>query len=773
MSKKKSGPPITLLKPGSLIPRMGESKADLDRLVPINYIMSWIEGQLNAPKGQTLTMSDRVIVLLSKTGSGKSTSIAPTIYLRFFPKYHKRIIITQPRVLTAMEIPKDIASIPLYQKPNEHGLSIELYRNLGYQTQDFVRKTKERGIMFTTTGILLQLLKTMTDASFIKKYKFIIIDEAHDRSLDVDLVLFMMKQLIGNNLSKNPPFLILMSATLNAPEYASYFKTKTIFEVSGQSKPIEIRYPLVDVPNIYAYVANIIKEINNKEDEEVQEDKEIAHMIRNGIRDVIIFMPNVSYIGKMVKALEGLNRFIDKKILPLSITSFDINQSSENYRLLMAPVDSYKSPDGSKPYRRVIVSTNVAETGLTLESLRYCIDTALVFTSEYNPRYDALMFMTKPTTASMSLQRKGRVGRKFPGVFYPLFTENVFKSMVIDNTPNILVEDITPHLLAIIARDPNININKLPVSNLLTPPSDESISQALESLFVLGAIDSSGSITKLGSMMNSFRKLSIPSRKMILSSIAYGVSIQEMITLACLLNIKRSDIIVSGPRVKPITAANLFMDLYTTQSECDYANYSRLKAKLLVGCEFLELLLIYERFTFQFETGKSVDQIKEWCDSNGVIFNALMKLSESVEEVLWQILNQLKINPMRYTNDIDSNLYIALKRTNDTTQTDLVDLVCKFKSCIYEGYKRNLLIWNEDEQGYFNRYGLKIIVDSKLVSNLSYQAIGASFQQNRPRLLIYKDILLKKGIDGAYEWVANTISVMDGFVTIDPELMLT
>ena len=128
---------------------------------------------------------------------------------------------------------------------------------------------------------------------------------------------------------------------------------------------------------------------------------------------------------------------------------------------------------------------------------------------------------------------------------------------------------------------------------------------------------------------------------------------------------------------------------------------------------------------------------------------------------------------MRYTNDIDSNLYIALKRTNDTTQTDLVDLVCKFKSCIYEGYKRNLLIWNEDEQGYFNRYGLKIIVDSKLVSNLSYQAIGASFQQNRPRLLIYKDILLKKGIDGAYEWVANTISVMDGFVTIDPELMLT
>lgn len=775
MSKPNAGPPITLLKSGSLVPRMGESQVDLDKLVPINYIMSWIEHQLDnakQSKGKAVCMSDRVIILLSKTGSGKSTSIAPTIYLRFFPKYYKRIIITQPRVLTAMEIPKDIASIAAYQKPNDHGLSIELYRNLGYQTQEFVRKTKERGIMFTTTGILLQILKTMSDVDFIKKYKFVIIDEAHDRSLDVDLVLFLMKRLISNNLDKNPPFLILMSATLNVSEYASYFGTKTIFEVSGQSKPIEVRYPDINVQNIYAHVVNIIRDINVKEDEEAKKDKEISYMLKHGIRDVIIFMPNVSYIGKMVKALEALNRSTDKKILPLAITSFDINQGSENYRLLMAPVDSFKSPDGTKPFRRVIVSTNVAETGLTLESLRYCIDTALVFTSEYNPRYDAHMFMVKPTTASMSLQRKGRVGRKFPGVFYPLYTEDVFKSMTIDNTPNILVEDITTHILAMIARDPKLSIDRLPISNLLTPPSDESIAQSLESLFVLGAIDAMGSITKLGRMMNSFRKLPIQSCKMILSAIAYDVSIQEMITMACLLNLKRSDVIASGPKVKPISVANLFMDLYTTQSECDYANYSRFKAKLLIGCEFLELLLIYERFVFQFEQGKSVMQIQDWCNENGVIFNVLMKVSENVEEILWQIMNQMKINPMHY-NSTDSNLYIALKRTNDTTQPDLINLVCKFKACIYEGYKKNLLVWDEKSQGYCNRLGVRIIVESKLVSNLSYQAIGANFEQNRPRLLVCKNILLKKSISGAYEWVADTISIMDGFVSIDPELLLT
>lgn len=778
MSKYGAGPPITLLKPGSLIPRMGESKADLDKLVPINYIMNWIGNQLDnskQSKGKKLSMSDRVIVLLSKTGSGKSTSIAPHIYLRFFPKYRKRIVITQPRVLTAIEIPRDIASIPTYQKPNENGLSIELYRNLGYQTQEFVRKTKERGIMFSTTGILLQFLKTMSDSDFIKRFKFIIIDEAHDRSLDVDLVLFLMKRLIQRNLNKDPPFLILMSATLNVSEYSSYFNTKTIFEVSGQSKPIEVRYPQFDIQNIYSHTALIIQEINAKEREEVKSNQEISDMMNKGIRDIIIFMPSVSYIGKMVKSLEELNKTIDKKILPLAITSYDINQGSENYRLLMAPTDSLKLQDGSKPFRRVIVSTNVAETGLTLESLRYCIDTALVFTNEYNPRYDTFMFMVKPTTASMSLQRKGRVGRKFPGVFYPLFTESVFNHMIVDNTPNILVENITSHVLAMIASDPDNEIDKLPISKLLTPPSDESLAQSLETLFVLGAIDSSGSITKLGKMMNCFRKLSIQSCKMILSSIAYGASMQEVITLACLLEMKKSDIVMSGPKIKPTSTADLIIDLYSNQNDnCDYANYSRFKAKLLVGCEFLELLLIYERFTFQFQQGKSISDIQTWCNEKGIVFRSMMKISETIEDVLWEVMNQIKINPLHFNNvGYDSNLYVALKRTNDTSQTDLVDLVCKFKSCIYEGYKMNLLTWNEQEQAYFNRYGIKIIVESKLVSTLSYQAIGADFKQNRPKLLVCKNLLLKKGMSGSYEWTADMISIMDGFVQVDLDFMNT
>jgi HrpA-like RNA helicase len=530
----------------------------------------------------------------------------------------------------------------------------------------------------------------------------------------------------------------------------------------------------MDVQNIYSHTANIIQEINVREETEIKNNPEISYMMKHGICDIIIFMPSISYIGKMVKALENLNKYMSKKILPIAITAYDINQGSENYRILMAPTNSLKLSDGTKPFRRVIVSTNVAETGLTLESLRYCIDTALVFANEYNPRYDAFMFMTKPTTASMSLQRKGRVGRKFPGVFYPLFTEAVFNYMIVDNTPNILVENITSHILAMIASEPNRSIDKLPISKLLTPPSDESISLSLETLFVLGAINSDGNITKLGKMMNSFRKISIQSCKIILSSIAYGVSMQEMATLACLLTFKKSDIIVSDFKSKPTSVANLFVDLYDNQSECDYLNYSKFKAKLLIGCEFLELLLIYERFMFQFEQGKNVNEIRKWCEDKGIIFGTLMKISENVEEILWEIMNQIKINPLHYNNvDYDSNLYVALKRTNDTTQSDMIDLVCKFKSCIYEGYKMNLLIWDEKKQYYTNRHGLKVVVESKLVSNLSYQVIGVNFKQNRPHILLYKNLILKKGISGTFEWIADTISVMDGFVNVDTEFMTT
>lgn len=757
-------PPITLLKPGSLVARMGESQEVLDKKVPINYIMDWFDKRIlhKSQSGSTLSMSDRVVVLLSKTGSGKSTAIAPNLYLRFFNRYRKRIVITQPRVLTTLEIPKDISRIEAYQQPNKEGLSLELYRNLGYQTQEFSRKPKEKGILFVTTGILLQYLKNIPDDDFLKKFKFIIIDEAHDRSLDVDLVLFMMRELIKRNLRKDPPFLILMSATMNVDLYANYFETKTIFEVSGQSKPISIVYPPNDVQNIYASIINIIKDIERKEESE--SDAEAKKIIEDGIRDIIIFMPSTFMILKAVAALEDANNSFKHYLLPLSITAADINRSSMNYQYLIMPIKNIKLANGKIPYRRVIVSTNVAETGLTLENLRYCIDSGLVFVSDYDSQYDSGLFMIKPTTSSMSLQRKGRVGRKFPGIFYPLFTEETFNHMDVDNVPSILTEDIGSHILAMMIYMPKTPIHKLPIHNFITAPPHDNINQASELLFLTGAIDTDGYLTKIGHIMGSFRKLSLQSCAVITYSIMYDISIKDIIIIVLMSELKKSDYVSTNPKIKPISISSIVASLYGDDKTCDIINYNKFKMKLLVSCEFIEPLVILQWFEHQFQS-KKIAEVMSWCIEVGLNFDTLFQIINDADEISWQLSNNTEADIMETRS---SMLDILIKAYADPMvyENELVELVCKYKQCIYHGYQRNVLRWNDKENNYYDRYGNKVMVKSKLVSPLSFQKIGAPFEQNRPKLLMYKKIYLKSNA-GKYQREADTISVLDGFVQVD------
>ena len=747
--------PITLLNKGALVARMGETQTMLDGMIPIDYIMSWFGKQLDIKNPGKLTPSDRIVILLSKTGSGKSTSIAPNLYLRFFPKYRKRIVITQPRVLTAMEIPKDISMIESYQKPNKEGLSIELYRNLGYQTQEFVKKTSEKGILFVTTGILLQYLKNMDDDTFIKKFKFILIDEAHDRSLDVDLILFLMKKLINRNLNKNPPFLILMSATLNVDQYSKYFNTKTIFEVNGQSKPIDVIYPSLDISNIYTYTCDIIKNIQDKNQEKQSDPK-----------DVIIFMPNTSYIKQMIKALTKLNLELKTKILPLSITSLDINQGSEDYSRLIGSIEHVKIECDGKEYtpnRRIIVSTNVAETGLTIESLKYCIDTALMFTSEFNPKYRCNILAVKPITSSMSLQRKGRVGRKHPGVFYPLFTEDTFNYMSVDNTPNVLIEDITSHLLSILNTDTLDSVN-----GLLTPPTNDSLSYALEKLFILGAIDKNSKVTESGRLMNIFRKISIEMRRSLLVAIALKAPLQEIIILACLSMYKSSDIINSNDRnAKPINIASLYNEIYDFDQEYNIPSYNSFKSKITIGCEFIELILIYQAFIAKCgEHHTNIELVQQWCADNALSYYTLMNVAESIDEINWTFVNYINVNPFIRHGGY-STLYELLKTTNDSSESIFVDEIILIKNVIYQGFKMNILEYDYDKECYLDNKHNEITISSRLINNLSFQQNGAKIIQSKPRFLMYKDIILKKNQSDVFTYEASTISILDGFVNID------
>ncbi|KUF89790.1 hypothetical protein AM587_10003352 [Phytophthora nicotianae] len=489
--------------------------------------MSWFDQRVSSRAAGD--MSDRVVVLLSKTGSGKSTSIAPNLYLRFFHRYRANIVITQPRQLTAQEIPKDIATIPDYREPNSNGLSIELYRNLGYQTMEVAKKPAEKGILFCTTGILLQFLKNTSEDQFCRRFRVVIVDEAHDRALDVDLILMLMKRLIRSRLNNGALFLILMSATLNVARFTRYFGTRTVFEVSGQTKHVDVVYPPVDVADIYAKTCDIIADIERYEEE---------HPPPPGVRDVIVFMPAQASIRRMVAALMRLNEGkTGKKVLPVEIAAADVHNVSANMRTVFE-TDPAKLllPSGDLAFRRVIVATNVAETGLTLPTLRYCVDSAFHFSKEFIARHGVSIMTAKPTTRGMSTQRKGRVGRKHPGVFFPLYTEETERCLIDDDPPRIETEDFTSHLLAIVVSADVSTLDRLPVWEMPTPPPDDSVRYSLERLFLLGAIDDLGRATELGRMMNTFHKISIESAKMILSGLVFRAPLKELVALDCLLS---------------------------------------------------------------------------------------------------------------------------------------------------------------------------------------------------------------------------------------------
>ena len=286
----------TILKKGVLLPGMGEKQDDLDKYIAIDYILQWFEKQINNPK-DAKSVSDRIIILDSQTGSGKSTVLPVELYLRFHKELRGNIIITQPRVLTAISIPNTIVNIDSYKKKNRSdNIGIEFGVNIGYITKEYVKKPLERGILFCTIGVLLQYLKNMDIEIFLKKYKIILLDESHDRSLNLDIIFYHMKKLFDTTPIDKCPFLVIMSATLDVNKYATYFKTKTIFKVTGTSHPIKDTYLKYDSENVVSSTIEIVKRIHldNPTDD-------------INTSDIVIFIPGQSFIKKIKEKIIELN----------------------------------------------------------------------------------------------------------------------------------------------------------------------------------------------------------------------------------------------------------------------------------------------------------------------------------------------------------------------------------------------------------------------------------------------------------------------------------
>ncbi len=763
----------TLLKKDVIVPHMKESKDDISNITGIDFVLQWFEERIYN-KNSVNTISDKVVILKSATGSGKSTVFPTEFYLRFQDILKKNVIVTQPRILTAVSIPKTIASEPAYKKENrDDNKGIELYKNIGYQTKEYVRKPLEKGILFCTIGVLLQFLKNMPVENLFKKYGCIIIDEAHERSTNLDLIFYYLKQIYLQNDIKEVPFLVIASATMDVNKYAKYYNTKTIFEIIGTSYPIQTTYLKFDSTNIFDSIINNVLQIhNNNLDDEPNKS------------DIIIFIPSMSYIVKLKNLILQLNNNLSHKLFPIGLDSGGYRDSGKDYNALFDDISTLKI-DNEKVFRKVIIATNIAETGITIESLKYCIDTGLVNQLEYNPIYNAHSLIIKPVTKSMALQRKGRVGRKHPGQFFPIYTDEIFNAMQEIQYPEIFTEDLSSILLniiivrykqtidkylsggetifdALINEEYNnikklkkIDINKL---DLLDDPPYISINNAMHKLYNLGLIFSNGYPTKTGILVSKLRNLSIENATMVLSGYIYKCNIMDLITIAAFNTIGKSKLVTS--KFKSFNFSFMAGD---NNIKIDKYNYHKLKTRLFINCEFIDFLLFF--YTFQELLINNDNSALQFCEENNVLYGELMNLIDVRDEIIKDFAFNMNLNPME-NNDI--NIY-SLLNSDDKFLQDGINEIIKIKKCLYSGFQLNLAIYNEETNNYYIANSLNIInVDSYLVKNMPILNSGKPFEINKPKIILYDSVIIKKNpiINNYQFYSANSISVLTGYINI-------
>jgi len=777
----------TLYHKGALRPHMGEKQKDLNELVPIHYIMDWFDKRIPAsqdgtPQIPATSVSDRVVILRSGTGSGKSTSISPVFYRRFSNRMKRgQIILTQPTQLTTQSIAYDIGDIASFKDESEGMPAIELFKNLGYQYKETSFKPQSSGILICTTGILLQVLKNNPNDIINNKYNVIMVDEVHSRSIDIDLILYFLLELVNGDIKKCP-FIIITSATIDPYKYANYFKTKTIFEVKGLTFPIENNFLKVSCSNYVSQSIEMIDKIHRDNIKEVYVDNKI---------DILLFVHTTAILEKVYKGLVKLNETYKKDyILPIMLTGDIFRKGDPNYNYIFSKLSLNKVEINGKsitPVRRVIIGTNVAETGVTIETLKYCLDNGYVNTVEYNPIYDTKIQLIKPATQASVLQRKGRVGRKFNGVWYPLYTEETFNNLQINSLPDLFTNEITFNLLNIIIKfskiqldeDNNFLLNEEKIEtdkilkydnlniqniNLLDKIPYDMSGISLKKLFTLGYIYTNSYPTKIGLLANKFERIDLEHIKVIISGYHYGVNIEDLIIIISYLIVRKSSIITN---MRYFKSFNIQFDEATDKC-IDYYNYNKLKSRLFISCEFIEFLLFYKEFEVICITTKNIKKIEEWCLKHNINYKGILRIIKTKDEIISSMINKMHLNP--YLNN--TNLLDLLKNTKTYSKNEFMEEINKIKKCLYEGFKLNIATYDDKQNEYIsNNSGIIITPNSYLTKNLPILDIGNDFIQIKPKIILYDslimkyDNILKKFITSP----SNAISVLDGYVNIDYE----
>ena len=482
----------------------------------------------------------QVVIVAGETGSGKTTQL-PKICLELGrgrrTKAGGLIGHTQPRRIAARSVAERIAS----------ELKTELGDLVGYQVRFTDRTSRAGRVKLMTDGILLAELQR---DRMLRRYDTIIIDEAHERSLNIDFLLGYLKRL----LPKRPDLkLIITSATIDVDRFAKHFDAPVV-EVSGRTYPVEIRYrPLMELPE------------QDEEGEAVVRDQTeaivdaVKELSAEGPGDILVFLPGEREIRDTADALADLDK-LDRggrlEILPL----YSRLSAADQHRVF--------SSHGSTT-RRVVLATNVAETSLTVPGIRYVVDTGVARISRYSVRTKVQRLPIEPISQASANQRSGRCGRVEAGIAIRLYSEEDFEGRPEFTDPEIL----RTNLASVILQMASLGLGDMARFPFVEPPDRRNVQAGVQLLEELGAL-AAGKLTKTGRRL---ARLPIDPRlaRMILEAERLGC-VREVVVIAAALSLQ-------DPRERPGA------DHPKEQAQADQL-HARFKAE---GSDFLTWLTLW------------------------------------------------------------------------------------------------------------------------------------------------------------------------------------
>ncbi|OYO30402.1 ATP-dependent RNA helicase HrpA [Janthinobacterium sp. PC23-8] len=553
---------------------------------------------------------NQVIIVSGETGSGKTTQL-PKICLELGRGQKGMIGHTQPRRIAASSTAKRIAQ----------ELGTPLGVTVGFKVRFADTLTKGASVKLMTDGILLA--ETQTDP-LLKNYDTIIIDEAHERSLNIDFLLGYLKQL----LPRRPDLkIIITSATIDAERFARHFgtldKPAPVIEVSGRLYQVEVRYRPVEREQVAMPGAGANADKPGQRTAAAREKRDLMDAVVDGVEelcrigsgDVLVFLPGEREIRDCAEALRK-HHPPHVEILPL-FARLSAEEQERVFRTSNA--------------RRIVLATNVAETSLTVPGIRYVVDAGLARVKRYSYRNKVEQLQVEPIAQSAANQRAGRCGRVADGVCIRLYEEQDYLLRPKFTEPEILRSS----LAAVILRMKSLHLTDVETFPFIEPPLARAIADGYQLLQELGAVDDVNRLTPLG---NKLAKLPLDPRvgRMILAALD-NACLNEVLIVASALS-------VQDPRDRPMEH----------QQAADEAHKKFADEK----SEFLSYLKIWRWFESAIEHKKTNRQLQDNCRTN---FLSQMRLREwrDVHSQLLTIVKEQgwRLNEAPATYD---NLHMAL-----------------------------------------------------------------------------------------------------------------